>query len=418
MKKLFPLLALAASAAWAQAGAATVASPDGRLTVTFLTVSPPQGATEGLVDPVLPAVAAGGQLVYSVSFQGKPLIDQSMLGLELQGQTPLGPHVRIAGAVRSEIDETYKLIAGKTSSVRNQFHELRVDLEETATPARKLAVEARVYDDAVAFRYVVPDQTPIRDFRLIKEDTEFRIGKDAMTYPLCLPNYRTGYEGEFIKIAASGLAHQGGVPTRQLLGLPLLMEVPGVAWLAITEADLRDNAAMYLVNPSEIWGAHRFEARLAPNLDEPDISISGSLPHHSAWRVLPVGTEPGRLIESNTIGSLNPDSAIRDTSWIHAGRVSWPAWNTTTRRLRRTKATRPRFAHSPSSGSGSCSVAGRMAKPMTNRPTSPPCGTETRRWPACSRPPGSSGSRVPGFKDYLRIPLDGLSQMSSPAVSA
>lgn len=35
-----------------------------------------------------------------------------------------------------------------------------------------------------------------------------------------------------------------------LVGLRLLMEVPGVGWMAITEADLRDDAAMCLVNPS------------------------------------------------------------------------------------------------------------------------------------------------------------------------
>jgi alpha-glucosidase len=326
--RLAAALALSAAAAWTQTGTAVLSSPDGKLSITFQTVTPPQDATETVIDPVMPVAPAGGQLVYAVSFQGKPLIDQSPLGLDLQGQVLLGPNVRIVNAARSQTDETYKLIAGKASSVRNHFNAVRVDLEETGTPGRKLAMEARAYDDAVAFRYVVPDQTPIRAFRLVKEKTEFRISKDATTYPLCLPNFQSAYESEFIRIAASGLAHQGGVPTpKQLVGLPLTMEVPGVAWLSITEADLRDYAGMYLVNPSEIWGAHRFEARLAPNINEPDISVSGSLPHHSAWRVLLVGTEPGRLIESNAIASLNPPSAIQDTSWIHPGRASWPAWN-------------------------------------------------------------------------------------------
>jgi len=321
-------LTLTAAAALAQAGTAVLSSPDGRLVVTFLTVTVPQPPPpERLVDPVLPVAAAGGQLVYAVSFQGKPLIDQSVLGLDLQSQPLLGPDLRMVNTERSQADETYHLIAGKASSVRNHFNALRLDLVEPAAPGRKLAIEARAYDDAVAFRYVVPDQTPIRDFRLVNEKTRFRISKDAVTYALCLPNYRTAYESEYIKIPASGLSHQGGVPTRQLVGLPLLMEVPGVAWLAITEADLHDYAAMYLMDPSEVWGAHWFEARLAPNLDEPDISVSGSLPHHSAWRVLLVGNQPGALIESNVIASLNPPPAIRDTSWIHPGRVSWPAWN-------------------------------------------------------------------------------------------
>jgi len=38
--------------------------------------------------------------------------------------------------------------------------------------------------------------------------------------------------------------------------------------------------------------------------------------------VLLVGDEPGSLVESNVITSLNPESEIADTSWIHAGRAS------------------------------------------------------------------------------------------------
>jgi alpha-glucosidase len=327
--RLIAVLLFTAATAWPQAGLADVSSPDGRLTIAFQTVEKATTTPgEGRIAPVRPPTTASGQLVYTVSFQGKPLIDQSALGLDLQGQVLLGPNVRIVNTARSQTDETYKLIAGKASSVRNHFNALRVDLEETASQGRKLVMEARAYDAAVAFRYVVPDQTPLRDFRLVKENTEFRISKDAMTYALYLPNYRSAYESEFFKIAISGISTQGGVAaTPQLIGLPLLMEVPGVAWLGIAEADLRDYAGMYLMNPSPVWGEHWFEARLSPNVNEPDISVSGSLPHHSAWRVLLVGTEPGRLIESNVITSLNPESAIKDTSWIRPGRALWNWWN-------------------------------------------------------------------------------------------
>jgi len=191
---------------------------------------------------------------------------------------------------------------------------------------RNFSIEARAYNDAVAFRYVVPEQRPLREFRLKKEATEFRISKDAITYALVLPNYRTMYESEYIKLNASAFANKNGLSNRVLIGLPLLMNVPGVAWMAITEADLRDYSSMYLVNPSPDWGGHRFESQLAPG-DDPEVVVSGNLPHHSAWRVLLVGDEPGRLIESNVITSLNPESAIKDTSWIHPGLTSWDWWS-------------------------------------------------------------------------------------------
>jgi alpha-glucosidase len=250
--------------------------------------------------------------------------------LDLQDQMPLGADVRIVTSALSKTDETYQLSTGKASSIRNHYNALRMDLEETGGLGRKLVMEARAYDDAVAFRYLVPEQAALREFRLVKENTEFRISKDPFIYALVLPHYLSEYESEFIKLSASSLINQGGVPTTVLVGLPLLMEVPGVAWMAITEADLHDYAAMYLVNPSGGWSSHKFESRLSPQLEQqvdyPSVAVTGDLPHHSAWRVMIVGTEPGRLIESNVVTSLNPESAIKDTSWIRAGKVAWHWW--------------------------------------------------------------------------------------------
>jgi alpha-glucosidase len=294
--------------------AATVTSPDGRLILTIETT------TEGTNPP-------SPHLVYQLSFQGKSLIEPSGLRLDLEGQLSLGNNVQMVNTTASSEDHTYKLVTGKASQVRDHYNALRVDLREPGGMGRKLTIEARAYDDAVAFRYFVPEQNAMSDFRLIKEGTEFRIAKDATAYALVLPNFRSGYESEYIKLPISAFSNQGGVASKVLIGLPLLMEIPGVAWMGITEANLRDYSSMYLTNPSGSWTGHWFESVLAPSIEDPDVIVKGTLPHSSAWRVLLVGDEPGRLVESNVITSLNPESEIADTSWIHAGRASWDWWN-------------------------------------------------------------------------------------------
>ena len=270
---------------------------------------------------------APSQLAYTVSYQGKPLLEPSALRLDLKDQTPLGANVRIAASTPATNDETYRLVTGKASTVRNQYNALRLDLEELSAPSRKFSIEARAYDDALAFRYLVPEQPALGEFRLGKEGTEFRIVKDPYIWALFLPNFRSMYESEFLKLTASSLANQGGVKSSQLIGLPLLMQVPGVAWVAITEADLKGYAAMYLTNGGTSWDTHWFQATLAPHLDDPETAVVGPLPHHSAWRVLQVASEPAKLVESNVVTSLNPESQIKDTSWIHAGRGSWDWWS-------------------------------------------------------------------------------------------
>lgn len=299
--------------ALAQVASVSATSPNGNLVITIQTVG--RNGTR----------PTGGALVYSVSFDNKPLIQRSRLGLDLSGQEPLGPAVRIERVDQGKIDQTYHLLAGKTSVVRDLCNTAHLDLMETFGSHRKLSIEARAYDDAVAFRYLVPEQPGMKDFRLARENTQFRLIKDATAYALELPNYHSMYESEYIKLPISALYNQGGVPSSALIGCPLLLDVPGVAWVAITEAAVRDYAAMYLV-PSH-RGGWAFDSSIAPDLYDPNVCVTGTLPHASPWRVIMVAKEPGKLIESNVITSLNPESEIKDTSWIHPGKASWDWWS-------------------------------------------------------------------------------------------
>jgi alpha-glucosidase len=308
MRIAFTVTLILCLCALASAQPSTLKSPDGRLAITF---NSPQG-----------------KLTYEVSFRGKTLIEPSAMALHLQGARPLGADVHIADveAPAATAEENYTLVTGKTSHVRARYKQMHFDA--AAPDGRHFIVEVRAYDDGVAFRYVVPAQPAIREYRLVKEQTEFRIAKDATIWSLELPNYRSMYESEFIKLPISGFSNQGGVTSNVLAGLPMLLEVPGVAWLAITEANMRDTSSMYLVNPSGSWLGHYLQSQLAPNSAEPDLAVVAALPHNSAWRVLMVADDPLRFVESNVISSLNPDPpAGRDWSWVHAGKSAWDWWS-------------------------------------------------------------------------------------------
>ena len=204
--------------ATAQQGPA-VASPDGKLVLHFETVAPAPGA-------------AAEQLAYSVAYERKPLIAPSWLGLALQGRPVLGAGVKLGTATPGSVDETFQLVHGKAASVRNRYNSLRVEAIETGPGGRTLIVEARAYDDGVAFRYHVPDQPGAKDFRLVQEKTEFRVARDAPAFPSYAGGFLNAYERPHLRTAISGILPD------QALVLPLLIEVPGVAWMAITEAAL------------------------------------------------------------------------------------------------------------------------------------------------------------------------------------
>jgi alpha-glucosidase len=309
------LTLLGTLAAHAQSGPVEISSPDHRITLHFA-VKPGKEQTSG-----------DGQLVYSIDFRGKPMFEDSALRLELANQSPLGAAVHITGSTPGSGVDQYKLLTGKASEIRDAYNNLTLDVVEGAGSGRKFSVEARVYNDAVAFRYRVPEQTGLSHYQLTQEDTEFRPTTDAMAWTLRLPNYQSGYESEYTQQVLSALSNQGGVSSYILNGSPALLHLPGVAWAAVGEADLEGNAAMYLENPTGNWGGHSLVSKISPPVDGQGPAVDAPLPHDSAWRVVMIGDKPGDLIESTVMTDLNPPNRVADTSWIHDGKASWNWWN-------------------------------------------------------------------------------------------
>jgi alpha-glucosidase len=294
-----------------------VTSPNGQ--IAFLLFDGPATVNEGA--PAGRNAQEPEGLRYVVEFHGMRMLAESALGLEMEGQPALGPGMRRTGAETSSVDESYTIPVGKTKTVRDHYNAVRADFEDAS--GRKLTVEVRVFDDGVGFRYVVPDQPAMKRVKITQEVTEFCYVKDATTYPLILDGYQSSWEDEYQQRLSSGL-HRDWV-----IGTPFLAEEPGVGWVAITEADIDNYAGMFLRR-----GRRHESVRvdLSPHADEagvidPGYAVETRTPFASPWRVLLIGDEPGRLIESNIMLNLNPPSKIADTSWIAAGKSAWDWWS-------------------------------------------------------------------------------------------
>ena len=264
-------------------------------------------------------VSGGSNLTYEVTYRGVPVIGRSVMGFEFQGQPALGPNITIAPGSQGKISEQYTVPAGKASTIRNECNTAAVEARETAAPNRRLTIEARAYNDGVAFRYLLPEQEGLSDFKIANERTQFVMGREGTAYPLILRNYRTSWEDNYHTLPISGLHPE------YLIAMPLLMELPGTAYVAITEAHIENYSGMYLQHDER--NALALNARLSPRIDDASVSVIGKSPLATPWRVILIGSEPGRLIESNMVLNLNPPSAIADTSWIKPGKASWDWWS-------------------------------------------------------------------------------------------
>ena len=305
MKLALALLAMLPAAA--QTGPIALKSPNGALEMSVAT--------------------QGGQLGYSVAFHGRPVIEWSNLGLALEGAPPLGPAARIESAQTSNQDETWNSVQGKASPIRNHYNAVAVAASDGG---RRLTVEARAYDDGVAFRYVVPEQPALKQLRILNEATQFHFTKDATTYSMISRGFETSNEDNYHELTI------GGLHPEYLVNLPVLIEVPGVAWVGLTEADLADYSSLYVTGAGNQTLAARLAVReedpksntdiapsFDPKADAAKVSVIATTPVRSSWRALMIADNPGRLVESNMVVNLNPPSAIADTSWIKPGKAAW-----------------------------------------------------------------------------------------------
>ncbi len=289
-----------------------------------LQVTSPDGHIAVYVNPT-------GALGYRVTVDGNALLNESRLGLRIRTRGVLGNDVSLIDTSRSDVDTTWINPLGKNRQVRDNHRELTVILREKGDAQSTFSVVFRVFNDGVGFRYELPKTEGSSHFVVDEELSEFAFTTDGTCYegdhvasPPDAYDSRGGYRGpqewEFRKVRLSDVAVQ------TVTGLPFLTETPA-AWVAVTEADLNDWAGMWLAREPQAAGtsAVTLRSRLAPRFDG-DGLVKATLPHPSPWRVLMIGREPGRLIESDIVVNLSTPCRIADPSWVKPGMMAWDCW--------------------------------------------------------------------------------------------
>lgn len=279
-----------------------IASPDGKIKVAV--------------------TANGSQFTYAVSVDGKPIINPSHLGLDLQNGITLGQNVTIVNTSHRSNNTNWNNPLGKSSTVRDNYNEIRLQLEEKSAKNIKFEVIFRAFNDGIGFRYVFPQQKGLDSFIVAKEGTEFQFAGNYNCYFGHHANnsFKGSQEWEFNPGKLTDIKQDS------VIGMPLLVQTPA-AWVAVSEADLLDWAGLWVSGKSNnnTSGSVTLTTRLAPRLDGQGL-VKVSAPHNSPWRVLMIGRKPGDMVESNIILNLSTPSKIADASWIHPGIMAWDHW--------------------------------------------------------------------------------------------
>lgn len=266
-------------------------------------------------------VEVGTEVNYSVYFNGKQVISNSVIRFEFKQAPPMGDDMTVIKTSAIDINETWTPVLKRTSTILNNCKELTLQMQEKKFPRRMMNLVFRVFDDGVAFRTEFIGSGNNHDYVITEENVAFNFTADHTCWAANHGNYRSSQENEYFKRKLSDLTDQ------MVLGLPMTIKVADDCYAAITEANITDYAGMYLkVGHSKSGFSVHSQLAPLPNEKENGDKVKFKFPHNTPWRVIMLGDAPGRLIESEIIMNLNEPCAIADPSWIKPGLSAWDHW--------------------------------------------------------------------------------------------
>lgn len=258
-----------------------IASPDGQI-VFILSDAPHTHA----LDP------ASNDLRYSVDFHKKWFMDESVLGIKLEGRPALGPGMKQMAMRTVQGDRAH----AKPVPCNDVF----VDLADDA--GRKLSLEVRAYNDGVAFRYIVPRQPALQTVRVESELTQFVYNKNATVYPSIVNALSNAPAIQDRPRAVANVSPQW------LIAMPLLSQVIDVGWVSIDETKTEGYPALLLRKVNTALG---FQTEFASSAAQNATAAKDQAAITSSWRVLAIGDVRSTIVTPDLVSRLSVDRPAR-----------------------------------------------------------------------------------------------------------
>ncbi len=247
-------------------------------------------------------------LEYRVSIADKTVIDWSDFGFVFGEQESSFKINNPLNKFKTGLtNKNWKPLWGKRSNVQDIYSSsvINVSVDNSINAPLQYEIEARVYNNGVAFRFdaglyptdlLFPDQDP---FPVLTECTEFNFADDFTAWY---------YNGERHNIGPEKLSDAGGER------LPIMIiKAADDLYLGLHEADLRADGWPMRLRSEQ--GSTRFSVI-------PEKIVGDRDWYTGAWRVLMVGKTPGDLVDSHLLELLNPEPE-GDFSWVKPGVYLW-----------------------------------------------------------------------------------------------
>lgn len=313
MKKVYLFFAflIVASALRAARNNETLSSPDGRIKVT---------------------VSIGEELTYTVVRDGKTLLSPSALSMSLSDGEVWGRNARLMSGKRTAVNRVIPSPFYKRAEVKDEYNELQLNFRG------QWALEFRVYDDGMAYRFINRRKKP---FHVVDEKVNYCFADDV-PLTMAYANAKGDFERQFFNSFENAYvtAPLSEVDDSRLILLPAVAAPDASTKVCIIESDLESYPGLYLNSDTK---ANSLKAVFAPY---PKESRQGGHNRLQAivtqreayiaqvdgkrtfpWRGMVISDNDIALAGSDMSYRLAAPSRLDNIDWIRPGKVAWEWWN-------------------------------------------------------------------------------------------
>ena len=263
---------------------------------------------------------ASGAPIYSLLYKQKMVIKPGKLGLELKddAKSLLNDFV-VSKTSTSTFDESWTPVWGEVRSIRNQYNEMAVTLNQKGTE-RIILIRFRLFDDGLGFRYEFPSQKNLTYFVVKEERTQFAMTGNHTAY--WIPGDYDTQEYDYTisrlseirglqsKARTQNLSQTGFSPTG--VQTSLMLKTDDGIYINLHEAALVNYSCMHL-NLDDVNLV--FESWLTPDAKGDKGYLQA--PCTSPWRTIIVSDDARDIVASKMTYNLNEPCKVADTDWIH-----------------------------------------------------------------------------------------------------
>ncbi|MDO4164479.1 MAG: glycoside hydrolase family 97 protein [Bacteroides sp.] len=270
---------------------------------------------------------ASGDATYSLTYQGKTLLESSPLGMETN-MGDFGSKLKLTGHAVNVIDTVYQQSRIKVSQVHYQANELVCSFVNGE--GQPMQVTFRVSNNDVAFRYTLPKKGETGSVRVTAEKTGFRFPEQTTTF-LCpqsdamigwkrtKPSYEEEYKADAPMSDRSQYGHG--------YTFPCLFRVGDDGWVLVSETGV----------DSRYCGSHLSDSNdglytIAFPMPEENngngtVAPAFALPGSTPWRTITVGETLKPIVETTVPWDVvTPRYATNHTYKYGRGTWSWILW--------------------------------------------------------------------------------------------